>query len=326
MTAAYARMHAEEHAQLLAGLLAEPATVSPKYFYDLIGSRLFEAITLLDEYYPTVTERQILQQCLPQIVADYTAAIGDCAVLIEPGAGNCEKARQLLPWLRPAQYLALDVSVDFVAQALSSLQRDFPAVTMTAIAADIAQPLPLPGGDVDGDAGRLFFYPGSSIGNFAPHDARALTARMRAACRGHGGLLIGVDLVKDPAVLDAAYNDALGVTAAFNLNLLRHLNRLIGSDFQPQQWEHHAFYNARASRIEMHLRARESLLVHWQTPAGSGVPDQRHFAAGATLHTENSYKYTIDSFSALLHDAGFARLRYWTDARGWFALFLATTR
>lgn len=314
-------MDDDEHAQLIAGLLAPQARVSPKYFYDLAGSRLFEVITLLDEYYPTVTEHGLLRRHATEIAAAVADAVGDCDWLIEPGAGNCEKVRHLLPALRPAHYLALDVSADFVEQALQSLRPDFPAVAMSAVGADITQRWPLP----EAGGSRLFFYPGSSIGNFTPAEARALAARMRADCRGQGGLLIGVDLVKDAAVLHAAYNDALGVTAAFNLNLLRHLNRLIASDFQPQQWDHVAFFDVRAARIEMHLRARESLTVHWRCPAAGGLPGRREFAAGQTLHTENSYKYTTADFTALLKDAGFANVRSWTDERAYFAVFLATT-
>ncbi len=310
-----------ERGRLIAGLLAPQAQVAPRYFYDLAGARLFEVITLLDEYYPTVTEHRLLSRHAPEIGAACADAFGACALLVEPGAGSCEKVRHLLPVLQPAQYLALDISAEFVELALQSLRRDHPGIVMAAIAADLTQHWPLPAAD----GARLFFYPGSSIGNFTPDEARALLARFHAACRGEGGLLIGVDLIKDSAVLHAAYNDALGVTAAFNLNLLRHLNRLIGSDFRPQQWEHHAFYDARESRIEMHLRARAPLAVRWQSPATSGLAEGREFAAGQTLHTENSYKYTADAFSALLKDAGFARVRRWTDARDYFAVFLATT-
>lgn len=309
-----------ERAQLIDALLAPQARVAPKYFYDRAGARLFEVITLLDEYYPTATEHRILRQHALAMAAAFAAAAGPCELLIEPGAGSCEKARHLLPVLRPAQYLALDVSGEFVEQALQSLRAEHPRIAMTAIEADITQPWPLP----EGGGARLFFYPGSSIGNFTPDEAQALIARIHADCHGQGGLLIGVDLVKDPAVLHAAYNDALGVTAAFNLNLLRHLNRLIGSDFRPEQWEHHAFFDARASRIEMHLRAREALAVRWHAPAGSGLADGREFAAGQTLHTENSYKYTIDGFSALLRRAGFANVQVWTDERDYFGVFLAT--
>lgn len=304
-----------ERAQIIGRLLDARPSVAPTYFYDRIGSRLFEVITVLDEYYPTATEHAILRRHAP----DIAAAVGACAVLAEPGAGSCDKVRHLLPVLEPAQYVALDVSADFLEAALASLRREFPQVAMTALAADISRPLPsLPPGR------RLWFYPGSSIGNFSPDDARALLSRWRVQGGDDCALLIGIDLVKDTAVLDAAYNDALGVTAAFNLNLLRHLNRLIGSDFRPQQWEHVAFYDAQAGRIEMHLRAREALAVRWTSPAGSGLAEGREFGAGDTLHTEYSYKYTADGAAALLRSCGFADVRLWTDERGWFGLFLAS--
>ncbi len=306
---------AEERAQIIRRLLDAQPSVSPTYFYDRTGSRLFEVIAVLDEYYPTATEHAILRRH----AADIAAAAGPRAVLAEPGAGSCEKVRHLLPAIAPERYVALDVSAEFLESALQSLRRDFPHIAMTAAAADISLPLPpLPAGR------RLWFYPGSSIGNFSPEQARSLLSEWRA----HGGadcaLLIGIDLVKDAALLDAAYNDALGVTAAFNLNLLRHLNRLIGSDFRPQQWEHVAFYNAAAARIEMHLRAREALAVRWDSPPGSGLADGRRFAAGDLLHTENSYKYSLQGADALLRSAGFDDVRVWTDERGWFGVFLAS--
>ncbi len=312
-----APIDATERAQIITALLQPQATVSPKYFYDLAGSRLFEVITLLDEYYPTVTERAILSRHAREI----SAAVAPCAQLVELGAGACEKVPLLLPHLTPASYVAVDVSVPFVEAALVPLRRAFPAVSMTALAADIGEPLPLPPPPLAGR--RLFFYPGSSIGNFTPEEALALLTRLHAQCAGQGGVLIGVDLVKDTAVLDAAYNDALGVTAAFNLNLLRHLNRLIGSDFDPAQWEHQAFFNAAQSRIEMHLRARCALTVHWDVAGNATLPEARSFAAGETLHTENSVKYTPQAFTALLQQADFTRVRQWTDARDYFGVFAA---
>ncbi len=314
MTEKQARIGDDERARIIRHLLAPQASVEPAYFYDLAGSRLFEVITTLDEYYPTVTEHAILRRH----AAEIAAAAGPVDVLAEPGAGNCEKVRQLLPFVRPSDYVALDVSADFVEQALQSLRADYPATAMKAVAADIVQPLPpLPAGR------RLWFYPGSSIGNFTPDDARALLARLRRHDGQDSALLIGIDLVKDTRVLDAAYNDALGVTAAFNLNLLRHLNRLIGSDFRPARWEHLAFFNPQASRIEMHLRAREPLAVRWSPPPGSGLAPLREFAAGETIHTEDSYKYRIDGATALLRSAGFGDVKVWTDERRWFGVFLA---
>ncbi len=295
--------------ELVQGLAARPARVAPKFFYDVLGSRLFDAITALDEYYPTRTEAAIFAAH----AAEMAAACGTGRPLVDLGAGNCAKAAALFPALQPAQYVAVDISVEFLREALGALQQRHPALPMLGLGLDFSAALDLP--DAVRPGPRTLFYPGSSIGNFTPDEALAFLRRVRAACEG-GTLLIGVDLVKDKGLLDAAYDDPLGVTAAFNLNLLRHVNALIGSDFDPRRWRHVAFYDEAASRIEMHLEAREAHTVRW--PGG-----ERGFAAGERMHTENSCKYRPGDFEALLHDAGFRGLRRWTDARGWFAVFAA---
>lgn len=297
-------------AELEAGLLATPATTSPKYLYNAFGSRLFEAICLLPEYYLTRTEAAIFDANLTHIAQ----AVGPGATLIDLGAGNCAKAVSLFPALQPRQYVPIDISAAFLAQALALIRPRFPAIEMTGIGLDFSSSLDLPA--TVRHEKRLFFYPGSSIGNFAPEQAVDFLRRIRAACGTDGALLIGVDLIKDHAILDAAYDDALGVTAAFNLNLLRHLNDTLGTDFVVGDWLHRAFYNPQQSRIEMHLEARRPLTVHW-----TGA--QRHFAEGERIHTENSYKYTVQSFSALLSAAGFGAIRSWTDDRNWFAVMHA---
>ncbi|GAB2877980.1 L-histidine N(alpha)-methyltransferase [Pseudoduganella ginsengisoli] len=293
--------------EISAGLLARRAYTSPKYLYDSLGSRLFEAICELPEYYPTRTEAAIFERH----GADIARAVGAGSTLIDLGAGNCAKAASLFPLLQPAQYVPIDISRDFLNDAVLRLQQRFPAIEMTALALDFSSAFALP--DTVRQQGRVFFYPGSSIGNFAPHEAVAFLRRLRASGAGECSLLIGVDLVKDSATLDAAYDDAIGVTAAFNLNMLRHVNHLIGSDFDVTQWQHRAFFNAEESRIEMHLEAREALVVTW--PQG-----ERHFARGERIHTEDSYKYTPRTFVELLRDAGFAATRTWTDDAGWFAV------
>ncbi|HWI10485.1 MAG TPA: L-histidine N(alpha)-methyltransferase [Burkholderiaceae bacterium] len=300
---------AAERADIEAGLLAEPARAAPKFFYDRLGSHLFEAITELPEYYPTRTEAAIFAAHGAAIAS----RIGAGATLIDLGAGNCAKASKLFPLLEPKRYVAVDISVDFLHDALKRVQREHPALDVVGLGQDFSAALALPDDLIDGRA--VFFYPGSSIGNFAAGDALAFLRRIRAQADG-GGLLIGVDLVKDSATLQAAYDDALGVTAAFNLNLLRQLNRLIGSDFRPEDWRHIGLYNEAESRIEMHLEARRDLLVRW--PGA-----QRAFRVGERLHTENSCKYTLERFSALLRDAGFAPPVHWTDGRGWFGVFWA---
>ncbi len=300
---------ADPRAELSAGLLASTATIAPKYFYDALGSRLFDAITELPEYYPTRTEAQILRASAD----DLAATLGTGRTLVDLGAGNCEKAGRLFSTLKPRRYVAVDISVEYLRHSLACLQREHTAMDMVGVGVDFSQSLELP--SEVGDAPRTLFYPGSSIGNFTPQDAQGFLQRVRSASP-QGNLLIGVDLVKDKSVLDAAYDDALGVTAAFNLNTLAHVNRLLGSDFVLRQWRHVAFFDEARSRIEMHLEAREALTVRW---AGG----ERRFAAGERIHTENSCKYTVESFDALLRRAGYAQTRCWTDEQGWFAVFAA---
>lgn len=300
-------------AEAKAGLLQAAAQVAPKFFYDALGSRLFDAITELDEYYPTRTEAAIFR--------DHGAAMADAARrrigrpfdLVDLGAGDGAKAARLFPVLQPARYLAVDISTAHLQQALHKLQAAHPALPMVGIGLDFSQRLQLPATLCPGPA--LVFYPGSSIGNFDPDGALRLLREAHDLAAG-GALLIGVDLVKDTATLEAAYDDALGVTAAFNLNLLRHLNRLIGSDFDPRQWRHRARFDVAASRIEMHLLARQALTVRW--PGG-----ERRFEAGEAIHTENSYKWTLPAFEALLRDAGWRNPQHWTDGRQAFGVVLA---
>jgi dimethylhistidine N-methyltransferase len=296
-----------------AGLLQSPARVSPKFLYDALGSRLFDAITELTEYYPTRTEASIFDAHGTEICSAALGMAGAAPALVDLGAGNCAKAARLFGPLRPRRYVAVDISVDFLRQALHALQREHPEIAMTGVGLDFSARLQLPAGLVGGPA--LVFYPGSSIGNFAPEPALRLLREARDLAAG-GALLIGADLVKPAAVLEAAYDDALGVTAAFNLNLLEHLNRLLGADFRVREWRHVALYDAALSRIEMHLEARAGTCVRWQG-------GERSFRAGERIHTENSYKWRPEDFEALLREAGFGEVRCWTDPRGWFGVFLA---
>jgi len=295
--------------ELAQGLLAPAATVAPKFLYDELGSRLFDAITALPEYYPTRTEAAILERHGAAIAA----ACGSGRPLVDLGAGNCCKAAGLFGLLAPVQYVAVDISVAFVRQALGCLHRDWPTLPMLGLGMDFSTSLVLP--DAVAPGPRTLFYPGSSIGNFTPAQALAFLRQARAACAG-GRLLIGVDLVKPTPVLEAAYDDALGVTAAFNLNLLRHVNRLLGADFDARRWAHVALFDPAESRIEMHLAARGAQTVRW---AGGA----RAFDDGERIHTENSYKYRRADFEALLRDAGFGAVCAWTDERDWFAVFVA---
>jgi dimethylhistidine N-methyltransferase len=302
------RFHADKSAirdELLTGLQEPQAVTSPKYLYDALGSKLFEAICELPEYYPTRTEAAIFAAHADEIAA----SVGCGRTLVDLGAGNCAKAARLFPVLQPAHYVPIDISVDFLRDSVDTLQQRFPAMEITALGVDFSAPFALP--DHVGPAQRLFFYPGSSIGNFAPAEAAAFLARLAQAGDNDGGLLISVDLVKAKSLLDAAYDDALGVTASFNLNLLNHLNAVLEADFNVRGWQHVAFFNAELSRIEMHLEAKSAQTVRWRG-------GQRHFAAGERIHTENSYKYTAEGFAALLERAGFTLQQSWTDPQGWF--------
>ncbi len=300
-------------AEAAAGLLAQPARVPPKFFYDELGSRLFDAITALDEYYPTRTEAAIFGAHEGAIADAVLAVTGPRPAMVEPGAGNCAKAARWFRALAPQRYVAVDISAEYLREHLLRLQPEHPDIEMVGLGSDFGARLDLPPDLVRGPA--VLFYPGSSIGNFAPPQALQFLRALRASSRG-GALLIGADLVKSRELLDAAYDDALGVTAAFNLNLLRHLNRRLGTDFAVQGWRHVAFFDEAASRVEMHLEARAAVTVRW--PGG-----ERRFAAGERIHTEDSYKWRPEGFESLLRESGFARVRRWTDAQGWFGVFVA---
>ncbi|NJS37121.1 MAG: L-histidine N(alpha)-methyltransferase [Brachymonas sp.] len=303
--------------ELTTGLLAARAAVSPKYLYDALGSRLFDAITELPEYYPTRTEGAIVKQHLPHLAQQ----IPKGAALIDLGAGSCEKAEKLFDALQPAHYIPIDISVDYLRNTLYRLQRQYPMTRMSGVGLDFSAELTLPPELLSLISGLpiVVFYPGSSIGNFSPDDARALLARVQALCAqgaAGSGLLIGVDLTKASEILEPAYDDALGVTASFNLNMLLNINHLIGTDFDPQDWQHVAFFDAKLSRIEMHLQAKEEVTVNW--PGHS-----RNFKRGEAIHTENSYKWTVPGFAQLLQSAGFAAPTSYMDAKDWFSVHWA---
>lgn len=299
-----------EHMELVRGLYQTPASISPKYFYDAKGSALFEHITSLQAYYPTRTEQAIMAAYAPEIAC----AVGANRTVIEFGAGNCQKARILCELIEPARFVAVDISEAFLHEAVAGMRLAFPHMVIDAIASDLTADIVLPASLPV--LHRLVFYPGSSIGNFDPPQAQALLSRMRGLLQDDGALLIGVDLVKDAEVLNAAYDDDTGVTAAFNLNVLDHVNRLIGSDFDTSQWQHRAFFNPEQSRIEMHLEAKVDHLMRWRNGC-------RSFAQGERIHTENSYKYRVADFVTLLNRAGFSQTQVWTDEHAWFAVILA---
>jgi dimethylhistidine N-methyltransferase len=296
--------------EITSGLMQARPSISPKYFYDARGSSLFEAITRLPEYYLTRTEKELMQTHGAAI----SHCIGPSTRLIELGAGSCEKGRALSRLINPVEYVAVDISDNFLQASVKNFQAERQFLPVRAVVADISQPFELPQ-DLARNR-RLVFYPGSSIGNFDRTEVAAILLRMRQMVESDGGLLIGFDLPKNQDVLLAAYDDASGVTAAFNLNVLAHVNRLIGSNFVLQDWQHVALFNKVESRIEMHLQARAAASVRW--PGGA-----RTFESGARIHTENSYKYTVQEFDALLTKAGFSKTTAWSDAQNWFCVMLA---
>jgi dimethylhistidine N-methyltransferase len=300
----------DPRAELAEALLEPSASIPPKYFYDPLGSRLFEAICELPEYPLMRTERAIVDAYVHEIAA----RIGPGGVLIDLGAGNCEKAERLFGWLAPTQYVAIDIAAEFLRDRINVLAQRNPQHSILGIAQDFTQTIELPEEVADG--ARVVFYPGSSIGNFAPDQALAFLQRTRAVCGDDGHLLLGVDLVKDKRLLDLAYDDPLGITAAFNLNVLRNVNALLGSDFNVADWRHVAFFNPEQSRVEMHVETRRDLTVQWP-----GV--QRAFAAGDRIHTENSYKYTPERLHEMLKQAGYAWVVLYIDPASSFAVALA---
>ena len=293
---------------LLAGLSSTPRSVSPKYFYDAPGSLLFDRICELPEYYPTRIELGLLSGHAREIAWQ----VGPRAEIVEFGAGSLRKVRLLLDAMdRPVRYLPIDISGEHLGAAAQVLRRDYPGLHVQPLVADYTRHmlLPAPGEDA---GQRVGFFPGSTIGNFTPAEALHFLQMAAQVLRG-GALLLGADLVKDPAVLHAAYNDTQGVTAAFNLNLLVRANRELGCNFDLAQFAHSAFYNAPLQRIEMHLVSRRRQQVR---VCGRCF----EFAEGETLHTENSYKFTLDGLQALARQAGFIPGPVWTDPQKLFSL------
>lgn len=293
--------------ELLEGLKRTPKTIDPKFFYDAKGSALFDQITQLPEYYPTRTEITILQQYSNEI-ANYC---GRQCVLIEPGSGSSEKVRLLLDTLRPKVYVPLDISADFLYESALRLGLEFPWLQIHAICADFANDLTLTAKLPPGK--RVVFYPGSTIGNMEPREASLFLSRLRNWIDVDGGALIGVDLHKSTQCLNAAYNDSKGITADFNLNVLDHINPLLEAQFDRNNFSHRAFYNTEKQRIEMHLVSKQNQRIHCN---GSVI----NFAKGETIHTENSYKYTLEGFSRIAADAGMLVRQSWLDDEQLFSV------
>ncbi len=291
----------------LAALAKRPRSISPKYFYDVEGSRLFDRICELPEYYPTRTEIGILEQR----AGEMAALAGRGAEIVEFGAGSLRKVRLLLQAFdAPARYVPIDISGDHLRDAAAMLRTEFAGLDVRPVVADYTRRFDLPA--AGGSGRRIGFFPGSTLGNFTPEESLAFLQRAARELRG-GALLLGADLVKDPQVLHAAYNDAQGVTAAFNLNLLVRANRELGANFQLSQFAHYAFYNAPLQRIEMHL---VSLARQGVTLCG----ERFGFEEGESLHTENSCKFTIAGLRDLAERAGFRPGPVWTDPERLFSV------
>jgi dimethylhistidine N-methyltransferase len=292
------------------GLTSIPKRIPAKYFYDQAGSELFEQITRLPEYYPTRSELWILEEYATQIARH----VPPNAAMIEFGAGASTKARVMLQAApQIAAYVPVDISGDYLAQEAERLRADFPQLEVWPVAADFTRDFPLP--DAVRARPKIGFYPGSTIGNFEPREARHFLSHAATLLGSDARMIVGVDLVKDPRVLNAAYNDAAQVTAAFNLNLLARINRELSANFDLQAFRHQAHYNHDLRRIEMHLVSRRR-----QTVEVAGVPVS--FQAGESIHTENSYKYTVIGFGALARSAGWETSAVWTDPDGYFSVHM----
>jgi dimethylhistidine N-methyltransferase len=300
---------AQFRADVFAGLAASPKTIPCKYFYDERGSQLFDEICRLDEYYLTRTEDEIIRRHA-QEMADQ---IGPGVMLVEYGSGSSTKTRALLDRLdAPVAYVPVDISREHLHKTATRLSRVYPHIEMLPVCADFTKPFRLPTARRRPTHSAVFF-PGSTIGNFKPHDARAMLHHLAAMCGTGGGLLIGIDLQKDPAEIEAAYNDARGVTAEFNLNVLRRINCELDGDFHVDRFEHRAIYDPTHGRIEMRL-----VSVRPQCVAIGGR--RFEFAAGEAIITEYSHKYTIRGFAEMAADAGLTLRRTWTDAAERFAV------
>lgn len=295
--------------EALEGLCETPKTLPCKYFYDEVGSALFDRICELEEYYPTRTESGIMRDNIDEIAR----ALGPNVLLVEYGSGSCVKTRLLLDNLEvPAAYIPIDISGEHLLRSAGTLEEDYPAVEILPVVADYSWPLELPSARRAARR-RVVYFPGSTIGNFHPPDAARFLAGIRRLVGDRGGLLIGVDLRKDSVVIERAYNDSEGVTAAFNLNILARLNRECGADFDLGAFRHRAVYNQALGRVEMHLFSGARQIVRLGPVA---IP----FAEGESILTECSYKYSPEQFAEVARLAGFEQERVWTDPRRWFSV------
>ncbi len=293
--------------EVLNGLFQSPKNIASKYFYDQRGSELFDAITELDEYYIPRIEEEIFCRYKVEICEE----IGEARTIVEPGAGSCKKINWLLPELKPASYVPMDISAAHLRENVASLHLTNPDLTVSPLVCDHTNGLMF--GKTLPDRAPVFFYPGSSIGNFEPEVAVNFMRKLRTKMVSGGGLLIGVDTKKDEGILNAAYNDSKGVTAAFNINVLNHLNTLLDGNLNSAAFEHVAFYDKKHGRIEMHLRCTRN---HTASLAGMDVK----FSAGELINTEYSYKYHALEFSSLAQRSGLRLKHLWQDERQYFSV------
>ncbi len=301
------------HDAVVDGLSQGRKSIPPKFFYDERGSRLFDKICEQPEYYPPFIE----QNMLDEKSAEIAALTGTNRVLIEPGAGSAIKVRLLLDALKPSAFIPMDISFEHLRTAAMDLSKDYPWLRVHATCVDYTHSLPIP--DVVPDGPRLIFFPGSSIGNFEPLEAEKFLSMMRDTAGDDGMILIGVDTKKNEATLNAAYNDEAGITAEFNLNLLHRMRAELGLKCEPKHFDHKAFYNADAGRIEMHLVSKQEQTLRFNGHRFAMDKDE-------TLHTENSYKYSPGEFLQLASKCGLDEVRYWLDDEGYFAIYLFEVR
>jgi len=302
--------------EILTGLQKPQKELPSKYFYDEHGSYLFNCICNLEEYYIPHTEKTIMDTHIDEM----TALIGSNILLVEYGSGRSTKTKTLLTHLdKPSAYIPIDISREQLLQASEELSDEYPHVEILPVCADYTTKFKLPSPS-ENNQRIVVYFPGSSIGNFEPATAIRFLKQVADVCKPGGGLLIGVDLKKDSVILNDAYNDRRGITAAFNLNLLQRINRELGSDFDIKQFRHYAFYNSREGRIEMHLVSLTEQMIHLDS---TSIP----FRKGESIWTENSYKYSIDEFCEIASAAGFKVRHVWTDEKQWFSVYyLLNTR
>jgi dimethylhistidine N-methyltransferase len=295
------------YGDVLQGLMNSPKTVSPKYFYDKKGSELFEEITMLTEYYPTRTELFILNQ----YKNDMAKTVGANSALIEFGSGSSEKVRTLLGAMTELkEYVAIDISKDFLYQSARALSMEYPNLQVHAVSADYTEKFEMP--ELHAER-KVVFFPGSTIGNFEREEMMIFLRKTAQFLKSGGGMLIGVDLKKDHAVLNAAYNDKKEITSKFNLNLLNRFNRELLADFKLENFRHHAFYHEEKGRVEMHLVSLENQFI-------TIGEMQIAMKEGETIHTENSYKFTIEEFQEIAQQCGFSPKKVWCDEKKWFSM------